>query len=224
MGGMRSARACFMHSAPFAIKLAHLSFLRFSRRETKEVGLTPARLDMLRAILEQPGHRVLQRDLQRLLGVCNSVVCVMIQSLEKLEFLTRSRTPKDRRTFVITLTPKARFALRRIHYSSVIEGFLELALVSALFKDRMPRAGLWRILSRLEQRLSGFRTAFGIGWTTYNPWHANDDDDTFYYAPVPHNPNCVGLAPPRDWLGPLDPSTGEPLEHEPPQAEIDDAA
>ena len=48
---------------------------------------------------------------------------------------------------------------------------------------------------RLQCRLEMFRRAFGIGYTSYNPWDANDDDESFYYDDSSDNPNAGTSAP-----------------------------
>lgn len=183
-----------MHPLSFEFKQCHLSAMRLTRKETDVVGLTPARLDMLRAILERC-ERVAQSQLRRMLGVCNSVVSIMVRALERRGFVRRERHREDKRTFMVSLTRTARYALRRVYYGAITEGFLELALISAFAKDHMPRAGWEVILWRLDHRLRMFRLAFGIGWTNYNPWDGTDDDHPFYYANVIQNPVTLDLAP-----------------------------
>lgn len=186
-----------MHTAFFDMKQAHLSAVRFSRRETEAVGLTPARLDMLRTILEQPGMHVLQRKLRHFLGVSNAVVSIMVRALESLGFVTRTRDENDGRTFDVRLTDLAERALRAVFFETVTMGFLELALVSAFVKDHVPRQGWEKTVYRLQSRLGMFRLAFGIGHTAYNPWDPNDDDESFYYDDSPSNPNA-GISAPID--------------------------
>lgn len=184
-----------MHTAFFDIKQAHLSAVRFGRRETQAVGLTPARLDMLRTIMEQPGMHVRQCKLRHFLGVSNAVVSIMLRALEALGFVRRTRAENDGRTFEVRLTGLAKRALRAVFFETVTKGFLELALVSAFVKDHVPRRGWEKTVYRLQCRLEMFRRAFGIGYTSYNPWDANDDDESFYYDDCSDNPNAGTSAP-----------------------------
>ena len=186
-----------MHPSFFEMKHAHLTALRITRKETAVVDLTPARLDMLRVILERSGE-MLQSNLRRLLGVSNSVISIMVRALERAGFVVRSRCRDDRRTFLVRLTAQARYALRRVFFGAVREGFLELTLVSAFVKDHVPRRGWQKIVDDLQARLHLLRAAFGIGVTHYNPWEPNDDDWAFYYAAVIPNPNRVDIAPEDD--------------------------
>lgn len=141
---------------------------------------------------------MLQSGLRRLLCVSNSVISIMVRALERAGFVIRSRCPDDRRTFWVRLTLQARYALRRVFYGAVTEGFLQLTLISAFARDHIPHRGWEKILHDLQARLHMLRAAFGIGATHYNPWDANDDDWAFYYAAVIPNPNRVDIAPEDD--------------------------
>ena len=57
-----------MHTVTFEMKHAHLSAERFAREEAAGVGLTPARLDMLRTIMDG-GSQILQSTLRQHLCV-----------------------------------------------------------------------------------------------------------------------------------------------------------
>ncbi|CAN5322394.1 hypothetical protein BH09MYX1_BH09MYX1_51030 [soil metagenome] len=72
-----------------------------------------------------------------------------------------------------------------------------LALISAFLKMPIdPRNQLDGILSRLRAQLLLFREAYGRG--VFNPWEPNDDDDPFYYADGPDNPNAIDLVSDED--------------------------
>ena len=190
---MRRALVGGMHTVLFEMKQGHLTAERFTRPQTESLGLTPARLDMLRAILER-GNGITQSQLRRSLCVTKTVISVMVRALERLGFVRRVKCATDRRTFYVTLTDTARLALRWIYYENSVMGFLNLAFISAFVKmPRIVRGEVNITLSRLNGRIQMFRHAFGIG--TYNPWEANDDDESFYYADVPENPNAVDLIP-----------------------------
>jgi DNA-binding MarR family transcriptional regulator len=176
----------------FEMKQAHLTAIRLGRDFTEPVGLTPARLDMLRAILEYDTSGIPQSQLRRSLCVTKTVISVMARSLERLGFVKRVRHQSDKRTYWVSLTELAKTALRKIFYKSVSQGFLKLALISAFVKLPLdPRNEIMGILQRLRDQLLLFREAYGIG--VFNPWEPNDDDDPFYYADVPDNPNAVDL-------------------------------
>ncbi|CAN5620671.1 hypothetical protein BH09MYX1_BH09MYX1_13250 [soil metagenome] len=186
-----------MNGTLFEIKHAHLSGLRLGRVFTEPLGLTPARVDMLRAILERPGRGISQSQLRRSLSVTKTVISVMVRALERLGFVKRVPHRDDGRTYWVTLTALGEESLRKIFYTAVTQGFLRIALVGALLKLPIDvKNQLDLMLSRLEAQLLPFREAFGIG--THNPWEANEDDESFYYADVPDNPNAVDLVSRED--------------------------
>ncbi|CAN5161079.1 hypothetical protein BH09MYX1_BH09MYX1_07200 [soil metagenome] len=176
----------------FEMKQAHLTAVRFGREWTEPLGLTPARLDMLRAILEYGSFGIPQSRLRHSLSVTKTVISVMVRSLERLKFVERKRHPTDKRTYWVSLTASAKAALREIYYQSMTQGLLKLALISAFLKPPFdPRNELEGILSHLRDRLLAFREAYGIG--VFNPWEPNDDDVGFYYADQADNPNAIDL-------------------------------
>jgi hypothetical protein len=104
----------------------------------------------------------------------------MVRALEKLGFVKRERAFTDRRTFQISLTERGAAALRRIYYGSIVEPFLELKLKAAFGKTARRFAGEWKKVT--------------------------EDDDLFYHADVPGNPNRTNLVLTRNPLwGPTPP-------------------
>lgn len=194
--GMRGALHPLMHTVLFEMKHAHLTAVRFARGQAAEVGLTPARLDMLRAILEgrQPSIGMLQSTLWRRLCVSPAVVSRMVRALAELGFLERSRCYGDQRQVRVDLTERGEHALRTIYHRTTVEPFLELALKAAFArKPERFRDGWQTAIRRLEERIGEFRREFGIG--LHNPWEMTEDDDRFHHADVPGNPNRVDYVP-----------------------------
>jgi DNA-binding MarR family transcriptional regulator len=164
---------------------------RFAREEAEGVGLTTARLDMLRTIMDG-GSEILQSTLRERLCVSAPVVSIMVRAIERLGFVKRERALADRRTFLVSLTERGAAALRRIYYESIVEPFLELKLKAAFGKTARRFAGKWKkAVSRLESLIREFRAEFGRG--NNNPWTPTEDDDVFYHADVPGNPNRIDL-------------------------------
>jgi DNA-binding MarR family transcriptional regulator len=196
---MSCALAEVMQVAAFDIKHGHLSSLRVTRLFTQPHGLTPARLDMLRAIWDCPSP-VLQHDVQRGLNALKSVVSVMIRALEELGFITRERYEKDQRTFLIELTAKGKKALRAIFYEMITMGYLNLAIQGAFLSPENPHH-LNRfavVFDRVARRLREFRRSWGRGLPR-NPWESNEDEESFYYdEKVADNPNALDLIPHAD--------------------------
>ena len=182
-----------MQTFCFEMKHAHLAAERFARDEAERVGLTPSRIDMLRAIMtSDSGFGMLQSTLRERLCVSAPVVSIMVRALERLGFVKREIAVADRRTFQVSLTERGAAALRRIYYGAIVEPFLELKHKAAFGKTARRFAGKWKnAVSRLEALIREFRAEFGRG--NDNPWTPNEDDDVFYHADVPGNPNRTNL-------------------------------
>ncbi len=164
-----------MNTVSFEMRQAHLAAFRFASKTTSLVGLTPARLNIIRTLLERPGHSVLQSNLHHLLGVSRTVISIMVRALEKLGFLTRRPSLKDRRTFVLEPTPLAERALRRVHLENNVFGYLPLAFSSTLGERFAPPADWELQFGQASLVLRKFRDGLGRG-ESYNPWDVNEDD------------------------------------------------
>jgi DNA-binding MarR family transcriptional regulator len=92
-----------MHTVFFGLKRAYYATLGLTLRK---MGLTAARFDMLYAIHQKGKYSSWQSELRRKLGVCASVVCRMLQALEAIGYVERSRIIRDKRQRRITLTSR----------------------------------------------------------------------------------------------------------------------
>lgn len=183
-----------MHTLTFEMKRAHLASIRLTRRLCAQVGLTPARLDMLRAIFANC-NAIQQSVLRHHLGVTKTVVSIMVRALEKLGFVRRTRSYSDGRTFDLTVLVKGRIALRRIHYESRTVPYLDMAFASAFCEDHVPNDTRFATIHALERGLLRFRTAFGLPSPDEPPWTWNIDDGCFYYGGYTDNLSMVDLVP-----------------------------
>lgn len=178
----------------YEAKHAHHSCLRLWRPWAAEQGLTPARVDMLRAIQREPGKRVRQSELAALLNVSKTVVSVMARALERLGFLRRRPSFIDGRTFVLNLTLRAKVALRALFHDAVHHPFAALALASAITLSGTLQPSFNPLKWALEARLRRLREWFGRGSPNVNPWRVEEDDEEFFYANVIGNPNNFEIA------------------------------
>ena len=178
----------------YEAKHAHFATLRLWRPFTTEFGLTPARVDLLRVVQVQLQHRILQSALPELLNVSKTVVSIMVRALERRGFLDRVRSAVDGRTFVLTLTLKAKVALRALYHQAVHFGLLALALAHAITPSRTPQPDFARRKFRLERRLVRLRESFGRGCAHHNPWWGDEGDEDFFYDNVIGNPNNAETA------------------------------
>ncbi len=96
-----------MHVIFFGLKRAFHGALRVTRDALAILGLTPARFDML-YIVAKEGSSLLQRDLQRALGVAAATVSRMLKSLEELGLIEREVTEEDHRCRNVMLTKEGR--------------------------------------------------------------------------------------------------------------------
>ncbi|HEX3771308.1 MAG TPA: MarR family transcriptional regulator [Polyangiaceae bacterium] len=92
----------------FALKRAYHSTLRISRRDFKEIELTPARMDILH-VLYNRGRTITppiwQSTLRRIIGyTARSTMSQIMKALEKLGLVRRKRCPQNERQLEVELT------------------------------------------------------------------------------------------------------------------------
>jgi len=73
-----------------------------------EHGLTRPSYLVLLALLEEPGHRLSQRELMDSVRRTSGTLSVRLARLERAGYVERERDPDDRRGAVVTLTPRGR--------------------------------------------------------------------------------------------------------------------
>lgn len=111
------------------------------REELEELDLTPPQLDVL-ARLYSYGETT-QTSLAQELYLAKSTVSGILDRLEKRGLVRRDRREKDRRTSIVTLTPRGEVVLRRI-----IER--RAAFIHKLI-DPLPTDEIWKVLEVLEK-------------------------------------------------------------------------
>src|SRR5580658_1929207 len=95
----------------FGLKRAFHSSLRVSRNDFKELGLTPARMDVLYALDQERSSKriVWQSVLRRILGyTARSTLTQMLRALERLGWVRRKRSQRDARQLEVELTTAGR--------------------------------------------------------------------------------------------------------------------
>jgi len=101
-----------MHSLMFRLKRAHLRALAAARPFSRRVALTPTRYDYMHAInvfrFEPPQHL-----LWRAFGISRTSASKMVRRLIELGLVQRRRSPRDRRTFLVSLTEEGTKRWRR---------------------------------------------------------------------------------------------------------------
>ena len=124
-----------MHIIFFGLKRAFHGTLRVTRRALATLGLTPARFDML-YIVAKEGSSLLQRELQRVLGVTAATVSRMLASLEQLGLVEREVMEEDHRCRNVVLTKAGRRCVLRAARLLIHTGHIQLMVDSALSPDR----------------------------------------------------------------------------------------
>jgi DNA-binding MarR family transcriptional regulator len=123
-----------MHAMIFEPKLAHLAAQSLARDFIPYLecdGITPARFDMLRAIGWESRR---QDELARTLGVSSSNVARMVKALVKLDFVHRTRSHDDGRTWTLWLTEKATDLLR--NNGADVMKWVHRTIIKLLFDKR----------------------------------------------------------------------------------------
>jgi DNA-binding MarR family transcriptional regulator len=114
----------------FSLKRAYHGTLRVFRRALASLGLTAARFDLLYIVLKEGG--LLQRELQRALGVAAPTVSRMLASLEELGLVTREVAEDDGRQRYVELTKEGRRSVIRAARLLIHSGLVDLTIDSAL--------------------------------------------------------------------------------------------
>ncbi|MDB5218324.1 MAG: Winged helix DNA-binding domain [Myxococcaceae bacterium] len=108
-----------MHPLMFQFKRAHLCALAGARALSYKTGLTPARHDLLRCIegfgvpYVEGQFEEYQSRLWRALGISRTSASKMVRRLIELGLAQRRRAPRDRRTFLVSLTKEGKRRMRR---------------------------------------------------------------------------------------------------------------
>jgi DNA-binding MarR family transcriptional regulator len=167
-----------MHAAFFGLKRAYWGSLRVTRKRIFAHGLTAARFDLLYALREFPCPPVAQSSIRKRLGVTAPVVSRMLKSLRELGLVTRQRRLTDRREWLISLTARGRFAIRRAIAHFIGSGLVARLVERGLCPDMAP--GIPRendafvAMHDLENLLDNLRRGFHARGTLYYPWHPDD--------------------------------------------------
>ena len=104
-----------MHALMFQLKRAHLRAVAGARAMAEKTGLTPARHDVMRAIIafgNGEGDEY-QKRIWKALGLSRATISKMVRRLVELGLLSRRRAPRDRRTFLVRLTRQGMKRWRR---------------------------------------------------------------------------------------------------------------
>ncbi|HEX3771760.1 MAG TPA: MarR family winged helix-turn-helix transcriptional regulator [Polyangiaceae bacterium] len=101
----------------YALKRAYHSTLRITRRDFEEIEMTPARMDILHVLYNRGRKRkppIWQSTLRRIIGyTARSTMSEIMQALERLHLVRRTRNQQDERQLDVELTDLGFWALDR---------------------------------------------------------------------------------------------------------------
>lgn len=194
-----------MHQLSFTFKRAHWSAVKFGQALIARVrGMTPARFDLLHCVRRDEielwrttparGRRqlarararevpwILQRDLQRLLGVGRATLSKMLARLRDLGWVTTRRASNDQRANVVELTESGRVAIHRASkiifgghaFRRAYESMFAGNFIDPSRAERIERiAQLWSTADCIAKSLGDTsRLEYYFGWRdpdAYNP-------------------------------------------------------
>lgn len=165
----------------FSMKRGYYASLRYSWRILRGTGVTPARLDVLRCILDARGHELSQPDLVRMLGVARSTMSRMVSALERIGLVTRRRAEYDGRVWLCGVTDEA---------SRLVEDILERWVDSRVVARTLDRA-LLPFARRLQRfaRIVAVRLCKAFVGKSFGLWYAywGDDDYKPWRPPVTYH-------------------------------------
>jgi len=179
-----------MHAAFFGLKRAHQSTLRICRPVLAKMRLTPARFDLLYALMQRRDG-MFQTPLRRTLGVSGATVSRMLDALEDLGLVERRKDPIDRRRKLVALTALGRERITGAHKDLTRSGWAQLAVDSALGAEgrRTPwhHGACVEEMARLNDLLGAFRHAFRDTGSLDYPWYPPEsylEDRPRRYTPL----------------------------------------
>jgi DNA-binding MarR family transcriptional regulator len=155
-----------MHFLSFALKRAHWRCVQTFGDVAALYDLTPARFDLLHVLRQRYGEAT-QAAIRRVLGVGATTVSRMLQSLEKLGFVSRMQHTRDRRMKSVWLTPAGRERVDAILNGLVMTGHFDLAFEGcfqwpAQGAERTVRI-LFKVLRYLARKLGDFGSHMNPG-------------------------------------------------------------
>jgi len=169
-----------VNAITFGTKRAFHGFLRATRKQLVEMGLTAARFDLLSVLVRcrprelcAPGMR--QSAIRRMLGVTAPVVTRMVRALERLGLVRRWRERDwDRRQVLVALTEAGERCILRAR-EVMLPAVSRMVLRSICFGKHRNADARFRHMDTLESYLRSLRKRFGDTATLYYPWGHPDD-------------------------------------------------
>jgi DNA-binding MarR family transcriptional regulator len=172
--------AVAVNAITFGTKRAFQGFLRITRKQLVDLGLTAARFDLLTVLVRSrpvawcaPGVR--QSEIRRMLGVTAPVVTRMVRALEGLGLVKRWREQDgDRRQVRVALTEAGKRCIGKAR-KVMLPAVKRMVHRAICFGDQRSADARLRHMDTLESYLNGLRGRFGDTARLYYAWGHPDD-------------------------------------------------
>jgi DNA-binding MarR family transcriptional regulator len=164
-----------MDTILFSLKRAFHKSVAFGKQILRHFGLTPSRFDIL-YILGGSDSALgsYQCDIRRMLGIAGSTLSRMIDALEELGFVTRSRAIYDRRKCTIRLTEKGLRTIRRAIFHTRTINSVDFAVDNMITRKWWNDDNCFADRCRVTSMLIYMRDQLSDTAALYYPWHPDD--------------------------------------------------
>ena len=172
--------AAAVNAITFGAKRAFHGFLRVTRKQLEEMGLTAARFDLLQVLVScRPGELceagVRQSKIRRMLGVTAPVVTRMVRALVGLGLVERWREQfGDRRQVRVGLTEAGEMCIRKAG-EVMLPAVSRMVYRAICFGKHRSADARFRHMDTLESYLCGLRRRFRDTAKLYYAWGHPDD-------------------------------------------------
>ncbi len=177
---MAAALRRAVNAITFGTKRAFQGFLRATRKQLLEMGLTAARFDLLSVLVHcKPGEfaaaGVRQSDVRRMLGVTAPVVTRMVRALVKLGLVERWREQfGDRRQVRVGLTRAGEKCIRKAR-RVMLPAVSRMVYRAICFGRHRSTNARFEHMCTLEGYLQALRGRFADRARLYYAWGHPDD-------------------------------------------------
>jgi DNA-binding MarR family transcriptional regulator len=173
---MVGALAAGMNAITFGTKRAFQGFLRVTRKQLVELGLTAARFDLLSVLVDAGRAKgaVRQSEIRRMLGVTAPVVTRMLRALEALGLVQRWRDYSDRRQVRVALTTEGEGCILQAR-KVMLPAVKKIVYRAICFGAHRSAHARFIHMDTLEGYLRGLREMFGDRARLDYPWGHPDD-------------------------------------------------
>jgi DNA-binding MarR family transcriptional regulator len=172
--------AAAVNAITFGTKRAFHGFLRVTREQLVDMGLTAARFDLLSVLVScrrrelcAPGVR--QSEIRRMLGVTAPVVTRMVRALVGLGLVEQWREQfGDRRQVRVGLTTAGERCILKAR-KAMLPAVSRMVYRAICFGEHRSADARFVHMAKLEDYLGGLRGRFGDTAGLYYPWGHPDD-------------------------------------------------